>query len=98
MLGEGPGDNINDTVAGTEEKDLVLTLVKKRQNLLSLHYNVDSSYLLIVTKKISKFKFDIKNFNLAICLHMASISIEFGINESKEAFFKRNVYGFSVDF
>ena len=43
MLGEGPGDNINDTVAGTEEKDLVLTLVKKRQNLLSLHYNVDSS-------------------------------------------------------
>ena len=32
VLGQGPTDGINDTVAGTEEKDLVLTLVKKRQN------------------------------------------------------------------
>ena len=98
MLGQGPTDGINDTVAGSEEKDLVLTLVKKRQNQLSLHYNVDSSYLLIVTNKISKFKSDIKNFNLAIRLHMASISREFDINESKEVSFKGNVYGFSVDY
>ena len=42
--------------------------------------------------------FDIKNFNLAICLHMASISREFDINESKEVSFKGNVYGFSVDY
>ena len=65
---------------------------------LSLHYNADSSYLLVNGKEIFKFKADNKNVNFLTQFCLGSIHNWFSATESREVSLNGNVYDFSVDY
>ena len=72
-----------------QKRSLVLVLVKNTKCCWTLHYNVDSSYLLVNGKEIFKFKADNENINFPkqFCLGIisngftATGSIELCLNE-----------------
>ena len=62
MLGEGPTFGSNGSFGSPEKKiNINLVLINKVNTrfCLSLHYNVDNSYLFVNRKEILKFKTDI---------------------------------------
>ena len=65
---------------------------------LSLHYNVDNSYLFVNGKEIFKFQADNKNVNFPTQFCLGSISNGFSATESREISLNGNVYDFSVDY
>ena len=65
---------------------------------LSLHDNVDNSYLFVNGKEIFKFKVDNKNFNCPTQFSLGSISNGFSATESREVSLNGNVYDFSIDY
>ena len=61
MLGEGPTDDINDSI-GTAEKKLSINFSKANTKFcLSLNNNGDNSYLFVNEKETYKFKVENKN-------------------------------------
>ena len=73
-------------------KNLVLILVKQRQNfVLSLHYNADNSCLFVNRKEIFKLKADSKNVNFLTQFCLGSISNGFSATESREVSLNVNV-------
>ena len=65
---------------------------------MSLHYNVDNSYLLVKGEEIFKFKADNKNVHFPTKFCLGSISNGFSNTESKEVSLNGSVYDFSVDY
>ena len=65
---------------------------------MSLHYNVDNSYLLVNGKKIFKFKTENKNVNFPTQFCLGSICNGFTATGSREVSSNENVYDFSVDY
>ena len=61
---------------------------------LSLHYNVDKSYLSVNGKEIFKFRADNKNVNFPTQFCLGSISNGFSAIESREVSSNGNVYDF----
>ena len=64
---------------------------------MSLHFNADNSDLFVNGIEIYKFKASNKNNNFPSRFCLGSISNEFDYVDSKEVYFKENVYDFSVD-
>ena len=64
---------------------------------MSLHYDIDNSYLFVNGKEICKFKASNKNSNFPSQFCLGSISKKFDYVDSEQASFKENVYDFSVD-
>ena len=60
LLGEGPIDDINDSISAAEKKFSIIFSKVKTKLCLSLHYNGDDSYLFVNKKAIYKFKADKK--------------------------------------
>ena len=65
---------------------------------MSLHYNVDNSYLFVNGKEIFKFKTDNKNVNFPTQFCIGRISNGFSATESRKVFLNENVYDFSVNY
>ena len=65
---------------------------------MSLHYNVDNSYLFVNGKEIFKFKTDNKNVNFPTQFCIGRISNRFSATESRKVFLNENVYDFSVNY
>ena len=63
---------------------------------LSVHYNVDNSYLFVNRKEIFKFKANNKNVNFPTRCCLPSISDEFSNIECREVFLNGNVYDQSI--
>ena len=83
ILGEGP-TYINRSF-GLPEKNFSINFTKASTKFcLSLHYNVDNSYLFVNGKEILKFKADNKNDNFRTQFCLGSISNGFGATESRE--------------
>ena len=66
--------------------------------MLSLHYNVDNSYLVVNGKEIFKFKANNKNINFPFQFCCGSIYNVFSAHESREVSLNGNAYDFSVDY
>ena len=81
-----------------QRKSLVLILVKQTHFPLSLHYDVDNSYLFVNGKEIFMFKVNNKNVNFPTQFCLGSISNWFDDTDSREVSLKGNVYDFSVDY
>ena len=97
VLGEGPTYGINGGF-GSREKMFSIDFSKTNTKFcLSLHYNVDNSYLFVNGKEIFKFKTDSINVNLPTQFCLRSISNGFSAGESRELSLNGNVYDFSVD-
>ena len=64
VLGEGPTDDINDSIGAAEKKFSINFSKAKTKLCLSLHYNRDNSYLFVNGKRLHKFKAGNKNANL----------------------------------
>ena len=65
---------------------------------MSLHYNVDNSFLFVNGKEIIEFKADNKNVNFPTRFCLESASDGFSTTESREVSLNQNVYDFSVDY
>ena len=65
---------------------------------MSLHYNVDNSYLFVNGKEIFKFRDDNKNVNFPTVFCLRSISNGFSATKSREVSLNGNVYYFSDDY
>ena len=65
---------------------------------MSLHYNIENSYLFVNGKEILKFKSDHKNINFPSQCCFGSISNWFSATESRGVSLNGNVYDFSVDY
>ena len=83
---------------GHQIKRLVLILLKQTNICLSLHYNVDNSYLFVNGKEIFKFRDDNKNVNFPTKFCLRSISNGFSATKSGEVSLNGNVYDVSVDY
>ena len=65
---------------------------------MSLHYNVDNSYLFVNSKEIIKFKADYKIVNFPTQFCLGSIFEGFSATESREVSLNENVYDFSANY
>ena len=65
---------------------------------MSLHYNVDNSFLFANGKEIILFKADNKNVDFPTRFCLGSTSDGFSTTESREVSLNKNVYDFSVDY
>ena len=65
---------------------------------MSLHCNVDNSYLFVNGKEIFKFKADKKNVDSPTQFCLESISNGFNATGSRQVSLKENVYDFPVDY
>ena len=63
---------------------------------LSLHYNADSSYLLVNRKEIFKFKADNKNVNFLTQFCLGTMTNGFTVTNFREVSLNGNVFDFSV--
>ena len=63
VLGEVPTFGINGSFGSPEKKFNINFGKASTKFCLSLHYNVDNSYLFVNVKEIFKFKADNKNVN-----------------------------------
>ena len=98
VLGEGLTFGINGRFVSPERK-FSINFSKANTNIfLSLHYNVDNSYLFVNGKEIFKFTADNKNVNFPSQFCLGSISNGFSATESREVSLNGNVYDFSVDY
>ena len=84
-------------LVGNQREYLVLNLNFKKF-FLSLHYNVNNSYLFFNGKEIFKFKADKKYANFPTQFCFGRISNGFRANESREVSLNENVYDFSVGY
>ena len=97
ILGEGPTYGINGSF-GSPDKTFSINFTKTNTNIcLSLHYNVDNSYLFVNGKEIFKFRDDNKNVNFPTKFCLRSISNGFSATKSGEVSLNGNVYDVSVD-
>ena len=64
---------------------------------MSLHYDVDNSYLFVDGKEKIKFKANMLNVNFPTQFCFGSISNRFSTTESREVSLTGNVCDFSVD-
>ena len=98
ILGEGPTQGLDDTALTAEAKYPINFTQLGKRFVLSLHYNVSNSFLLVNATKIYQFKSDnseIKDY--ALCL--GHISKDFTINNmKKKTGLNRSVNFFSVEF
>ena len=69
----------------------------KTKCCLSLHYNVNNSYLFVDGKKIFKFKADNGNINFPTEFCLGCIFNAFGATESRKVSREENVYDFLAD-
>ena len=69
-----------------------------RKFSLSLHYNVDNSYLFVNGKEIFKFKADNTNVRFPTQFCLGSVSNGFSATESGEVSLNGNMYDFSADY
>ena len=84
---------------GSLKKIFIINFAKASTNFcLSLHDNVDNSYLFVNGKEITKFKADNRNVNFSTQYCLGSISNGFSADESREVSSNGNVYDFSVDY
>ena len=98
ILGEGPTYGINGSF-GSPDKTFSINFTKTNTNIcLSLHYNVDNSYLFVNGKEIFKFRDDNKNVNFPTKFCLRSISNGFSATKSGEVSLNGNVYDVSVDY
>ena len=63
---------------------------------MSLHYNVDNSYLFVNGKEIFKFKTDNKNVNFPTQFCIGRISNGFSAAESRKVYLYENVYEYKT--
>ena len=98
VLGEGPTEDINDSM-GPEERTFSINFSKtKTKFCLSLHYNGGNSYLFVNGKEIYEFNTDNKNVNCPTQFYLGTISKKIEYFESEEVSYKGNFYDFSVDY
>ena len=98
ILGEGPTYGINGSF-GSPDKTFSINFTKTNTNIcLSLHYNVDNSYLFVNGKEIFKFRDDNKNVNFPTKFCLRNISNGFSATKSGEVSLNGNVYDVSVDY
>ena len=98
ILGEGPTYGINGSF-GSPDKTFSISFTKTNTNIcLSLHYNVDNSYLFVNGKEIFKFRDDNKNVNFPTKFCLRNISNGFSATKSGEVSLNGNVYDVSVDY
>ena len=96
LLGESPTTGINGTF-GLREKNFSINFTKANTKLcLSLHYNADSSYLLVNRKEIFKFKADNKNVNFLTQFCLGTMTNGFTVTNFREVSLNGNVFDFSV--
>ena len=87
---------VNDTTIYAEKMYSPNFTVDNKTFCLSLHYNVDNSYLFVNGKEVTKFK--AKNSQLIkypMCL--GGLSKDYDTNSRKDTGLYGNVYDFSVD-
>ena len=97
VLGHGLIQKINDTTIYAEKMYSRNFTVDNKIFCLSLHYNVDNSYLFVNGKEVTKFK--AKNSELikySMCL--GGLSKDYTENSHKDTGLYGNVYDFSVDY
>ena len=98
ILAKGTTFGINGNF-GSPEKKLRINFTKATTKFcLSLHYNVDNSYLFVNGKEIIKFKADNKNVNFPTRFCLGSISDGFSATESRKVSLNGNVYDLSVHY
>ena len=105
MLGEGDTFGIYGSFGALEKKFSINFCKANTKSSLSLHCNVDNSYLFVNGKEIFKFKAGKKNVNFPTQFCLGSISNEFSIIESREVSMEignevsnGNVYDFSIGY
>ena len=90
VLGEGATDDINSSIGAAEEKFSIDFSKAQTKFYLSLHYNVDDSYLLVN----GKLKADNKNVNFPFQFCLGNISYEFDCVKGRRGIFKRKYLWF----
>ena len=98
MLGEGPTFGVIGRFDSPEKTFSINFSKRKTKFCLSLHYNVDDSYLFVNGKEIFKFKADDKNVSFPTQFCLGNISNRFSVTESREVSLNGYVYDFSVDY
>ena len=83
VLGEGPTDEVNDSIGATEKKFSINFSIAKTKFCLSLRYNGDSSYLFVNGKKIYQLKASNKNISFPAQFCLGTISENFEYIEPK---------------
>ena len=94
ILGQGATFWINGKFGSPEKKFSINFTKANTKFCLSLHYNVDNSYLFVNGKWIFKFKGDNKNVNIPAQFCLRSISNGFSAPESWEVSLNGNVWFF----
>ena len=98
ILGLDPTFEINGNFC-SPEKIISINFTKANTKFcLSLHYNVDNSYLFVNEKEIIKLKVDNRNVNFPTLYCLGSISDGFSATEFREVSSNGDVYYFSVDY
>ena len=97
ISGEWPTFGINGRFDTSEKKIDINFSKAKTKFSLGLHLNSVNSYLFVNGKEIYKFWANNGNVSFPPRFCLGSISNEFDHVDSKEVFFKGNVYDFSVD-
>ena len=98
ILGGGDTFGINGSFGAPEKRISINFSKANRKFCLSLHYNVDNSYLFVNWKEIFKFKADNKNVNFPTWFCLGSIFDGFSATESRKVRLNRNVCDFSIDY
>ena len=96
MLGGGDSFGINGSF-GAPERNLILTLIKKKQNFTWVYITMVITVICLL-KKVYKFKANNKNVHFPNQPCLGNISNKFGNVEAEEVSLKWNVYDFSIDY
>ena len=95
VLGKGPTQRLENTLAAEKMYSINFTLTKKKF-CLSLHYDGANSYLFVNGREIYKFKAKVSEI-VASTLCLGNISKDWSTDNMKRTGFTGYVYDFSVD-
>ena len=97
VLGKDFIQGIENTTIYAEKLFSINFTENNKKFYLSLHYNVDNSYLFVSGTKIHKFKAKVSEI-VASPLCLGNISKDFSVNKMKKTGLNGYVYDFSVDY